>query len=74
MKTKQQLDSSEAAKVAAAAAQAAQPETDFSATHRDEFAGQGGEYTIRDGKRVLVHRTRTTPARVGGRRAGDPAE
>lgn len=36
-----------------------QPETDFEATHRDEFAGQGGEYTIRDGKRVLVHRTKS---------------
>jgi len=35
----------------------AQPETDFEATHRDEYAGQGGSYEIRDGKRVLVHRT-----------------
>lgn len=46
-------------------------ETDFDATHRDEYAGLGGEYTIRDGKRVLVHRTRTTPPKPGGRRAGE---
>jgi len=38
-----------------------QPETDFEATHRDEFAGMGGEYTIIDGKRVLVHRTKSEP-------------
>jgi len=50
-----------------------QAETDFDATHRDDYAGQGGEYTIRDGKRVLLHRTRTTPPKAGGRRAGDPA-
>jgi hypothetical protein len=51
---------------------ATQPETDFEITHRDEFAGQGGEYTIIYGKRVLVHRTRITPPKAGGRRAGDP--
>jgi len=50
----------------------AQPETDFDATHRDDYAGQGGEYQIRDGRRVLVQRTRTTPPKPGGRRAGDP--
>ena len=51
-----------------------QPETDFNATHRDEYAGLGGEYTIRDGKRVLLHRTRTTPPKPGGRRSTDPSE
>jgi len=34
-----------------------QLETDFHATHNDEYAGQGGAYEIKDGKRVLVHRT-----------------
>jgi hypothetical protein len=52
---------------------APQPETDFDATHRDDYAGQGGEYQIRDGKRVLLQRTRTTPPKAGGRRVGDPA-
>jgi len=51
----------------------AQAETDFDATHRDEYAGQGGEYQIRDGRRVLVHRTRITLPKAGGKRAGDPA-
>lgn len=32
-------------------------ETDHAATHADEFAGQGGSYVIKDGKRVLVERT-----------------
>jgi len=32
-------------------------ETDHAATHDDEFAGQGGSYVIKDGKRVLVERT-----------------
>jgi hypothetical protein len=32
-------------------------ETDHAATHADEFAGQGGSYIIKDGKRVLVERT-----------------
>lgn len=36
-----------------------QQETDFHATHNDEFAGQGGSYVIRDGKRVLVERTKS---------------
>jgi hypothetical protein len=36
----------------------AQPEeTDFHATHADEYAGQGGAYEIVEGKRVLVSRT-----------------
>jgi hypothetical protein len=52
---------------------APQPETDFDATHRDEYAGQGGEYQIRDGRRVLLHRTRITLPKAGGKRAGDPA-
>jgi len=38
-------------------------ETDFAATHADEFAGQGGAYVIKNGKRELVHRTR--PWHVG---------
>lgn len=63
MKTKQ---------AAAVAKDAPQPETDFEATHRDDYAGQGGEYQIRDGRRVLVHRTRTTAPRPGGMRASDP--
>ena len=63
-----------ARQAAAAAITAPQAETDFEATHRDEYAGLGGEYQIRDGKRVLLHRTRTTPARSGGRRRDDPAE
>ncbi len=36
-----------------------QPETDFIATHLDEHAGKGGSYEIRDGKRVLLHRTKS---------------
>ncbi len=33
------------------------------ALHADEFAGQGGSYEIRDGKRVLMERTAAaTPA------------
>lgn len=49
---------------------AQQPETDFEATHRDEFAGQGGEYEIRDGKRVLVHRTKSGPEAAAPDAAG----
>lgn len=42
----------------------AQPqETDFDATHRDEFAGQGGSYVIENGKRRLLERTK--PAGAG---------
>lgn len=36
-----------------------QPETDFEATHRDQYDGQGGSYEIRDGRRVLLHRTKS---------------
>ena len=64
---------SKARQAAAAMTSAPQPETDFEATHRDEYAGLGGEYQIRDGKRVLVQRTRITPPKPGGLRAGDPA-
>jgi len=46
-----------------------QPETDFDATHRDEFAGMGGEYTIIDGKRVLVHRTQEAGAETPVRKS-----
>lgn len=38
---------------------AQQPETDYAAMHDDEYAGQGGSYEIRDGKRVLLHRTKS---------------
>lgn len=37
---------------------AAPQETDFAATHADEFAGQGGSYIVENGKRRLVERTR----------------
>jgi hypothetical protein len=49
-------------------------ETDFDATHRDEFAGQGGSYIIENGKRRLVERTGesvTRPAPAGNGRASD---
>jgi hypothetical protein len=49
-------------------------ETDFDATHRDEFAGQGGSYIVENGKRRLVERTResaATPAPAGDARASD---
>ncbi len=34
------------------------PETDFATLQQDEYAGQGGAYIIRNGKRLLVERTR----------------
>lgn len=53
--------------------EAKQPETDFHATHNDEFAGQGGSYVIENGKRRLVERTKSPEEAAAAGAAGAAA-
>jgi len=49
-------------------------ETDFDATHRDEFSGQGGAYEVdpATGKRRLIENT-LSPEEAAKKKAADPA-